>query len=219
MSIMSYPVREAAKLAAHAYAAEKSTYLRPLIKDVLDGEVKAYLLKNDYLLIAGSNSIRDYLQFNMRVFNVGGRKFDLRSTATTRMPDGADWHQGFLAYAHEIQEWLGDRRPRMIFGHSLGGAATQILSRRYKVTGIAFASPRVVRGLPEKRNYPYCLNVCRNDDPVCAWPKTFSRIGKTIEVAPSRGSLRLNHSMSRYFAVLTKSKASAAIPFRFPTRT
>jgi hypothetical protein len=70
----------------------------------MDGEddVEAHFLKNGILLIPGSNSLMDYLKFNLRTLNLGGKQYRMSDATTKKGASGTTWHQGFLAHAKII---------------------------------------------------------------------------------------------------------------------
>lgn len=211
-----YPVLDAARLAAHAYAPELAPNVRATIVDRLAGAARAYLLSNGVLLIPGSDEIADYFSFNLRILRLGETQYDLAIPGTAKGASGTVWHQGFLAHAKLIHDWMGDRRPKVIIGHSLGAAATQILSKSWAVTGIGFASPRTRATQSTVRNDKFCLNICRTDDPVCGLPGHFSHLGRVVYL-DSRGKAGLfSHAMHHYVDILIRANGLAGLPAKWP---
>lgn len=208
-------IRDAAILAQHCYKAQSIT--SPRIVDSLDKSgVQAHLTENGILLLPGSNSVLDYLHFNLRVFNVGHKKYRLADTATERGASGTRWHQGFLVFSRIVFDWVGDRRPRLIIGHSLGAAATQILSKSYNVHGIGFASPRPKKGGGRVQNDSKCLSICRVDDTVCALAPNFSHLGQAKFLEPPENNWGLDHSMKNYRKILDENKGPDRVPESWP---
>lgn len=214
MTLISYPLLEAAKLVACSYDPDANPTFKKLIKKEKKGDARAYLLTNNFLIIPGSDSFADYAKYNLRLIGVGQKKLKV-STATTRDDKGHNWHQGFLRHSNEIQAWLGDRVPDMIIGHSLGAATTQVLSMSLKVSGIAFAPPRPYKGRSPVHSSKYCLNICRVDDPVCNVPRGFSHIGKAIYLTPKSGKGVFRHKMHYYMKALQKNTTPKKVPGRW----
>ena len=68
-----YPIKTAAQLAEASYSATTHPSVAPRIKRSLnEDDVEAHFLDNGILLIPGSNSVIDYLKFNLRILNIGG---------------------------------------------------------------------------------------------------------------------------------------------------
>ena len=204
-------LKDAATLAQHAYKAENIQ--SPRIIDSLDSaHVQAHLTETGLLLLPGSNSALDYVHYNLRVFNVGNKKYRMSSTATARGASGTVWHQGFLTYARKVYDWVGHRRPKLIIGHSLGAAATQILSKSYNVAGSGFASPRPKKGAGRVQHDGKCLSVCRVDDTVCSLPPNFHHLGDARFLEPPENNWGPDHSMKNYRAILEANKGPDALP-------
>lgn len=217
MTIVRYPVREAAKLAAHAYNPRASRTLAPMIVDECPAPgAEAYLLNNGFLLIPGTNSLLDHFRFNFRPLRVGHQTYDLRTGSTTRGASGTIWHQGFFAHAKAIYDWMGSRRPTLIIGHSLGAASTQILSKSWARTGIGFAAPRPRKTLGNNAGEQLCLSVCRVDDPVCALVSQFHHMGRAPYLVHKRPRFGLNHNMAAYIDAIDNNKGTDPLPRSWP---
>lgn len=214
MTLTSYPLYEAAKLIACAYRPDANPKFKEEIKATKGGDSRAYLLKNDFLIIPGSDSFADYAKYNFRILGLGRKKLKL-NTDTAKGASGTIWHQGFLRHAQEIHQWLGTRRPKLIIGHSLGAASTQILSMSYKVSGIAFASPRPHRGKTTVTNSKYCLSICRTDDPVCKLPGGFNHMGQVRYLTHKSGKGLMRHKPTHYMSVLLNNKTPKKVPGRW----
>ncbi|WP_299847321.1 hypothetical protein [uncultured Roseovarius sp.] len=208
-------MRDAATLAQASY--KVSELKSPRVVDSLDKSgVQAHLTDNGILLLPGSNSVLDFVHFNLRVFNVGHKKFRLADSTTERGASGTRWHQGFLVYSRMVFNWLGNRRPRLIIGHSLGAAATQILSKSYNVHGIGFASPRPKKGSRRVQHDGKCLSVCRVDDTVCAMAPNFSHLGQAKFLEPPEANFGMDHSMENYRKILEDNKGPDKVPDSWP---
>lgn len=213
MTIVGYPVREAAKLAGHSYNVRGERNLKTQIADEckING-VEATLMTNGFLLIPGSNSLADYFKFNLRVWNIGHAKYDLRTTKTVRGASGTIWHQGFFAHAKTIYDWMGDRRPVLIIGHSLGAASAQILSKSWRRTSIGFAAPRPRKARGQIANDELSLSINRSDDLVPGVPSSFSHMGTTRKLLHKNRRPGLNHSMHAYIDALDNHVGADKVP-------
>lgn len=205
-----YDIALAAKMVESSYllfkrpAARNS--LKGNIKDTLDkNHVQAVFLKQNILVIPGSNSIADYAMFNLRALNFGGKKYKLNDELTETWGPGVIWHQGFMKHAKVITDWMrrNGHRPKYVMGHSLGAAATQIIVRTHNIHGIAFAAPRVTRGVVQPAPASKCLCLNRTDDKVCGLPTTFQHLGEIREGKTAGGFLRFDHSMENYKRLVT----------------
>ncbi len=209
MGIMK--LSDAALLAQAAY--KPHLVKSPRIIDSLDhGEVQAHLTEDGILLLSGSNSLLDYAHFNLRVFNVGGRKFRLAAKDTERGASGTLWHQGFLIYARAVFDWVGDRRPRILIGHSLGAAAAQILSKSWDRPAIGFAPPRPKKGGGAVAHDDKCLLICRVDDVVCSLTPGFHHMGDARFLEPEAINWGGDHSMKNYIRILQKNVGPDPVP-------
>ncbi|MBV7408907.1 MULTISPECIES: lipase family protein [Roseobacteraceae] len=219
-----YDIARAAQMVEASYLLFKRrpprTSLDASVKDKLDkNHVQAVFLKQNILLIPGSNSVGDYVKFNLRVLNFGGKKYRLNDELTDKW--GAHdviWHQGFMRHAKVIADWMQVKRyrPKYIIGHSLGAAATQILVRTHDVPGIAFAAPRVTRGIVQPAPASKCLCLNRNDDKVCDLPGSFQHLGEVHAGEGERRFLRFDHQMDRYQEMVTAQQAAGHLGTHWP---
>lgn len=209
---MKMSLKDAAQLARGSY--KPRLIQSPTIADSLDtaDDVQAHLTDNGILLLPGSNSILDYAHYNLRVFNIGGKKYRLASRADERGHSGTVWHQGFLRYARSVFTWVGTRKPRFIIGHSLGAAAAQVLSKSWGVPAIGFAAPRPRRGGGSIANDDKCLLICRVDDVVCGLAPSFHHLGDARFLEPHSKEWGFNHSMTAYVRILEKNKGPDKVP-------
>ena len=216
-----YPILTAAYLAEASYSAQTHRSVAHRVQSSLDhNDVQAHFLDNGILLIPGSNSVMDYLRFNLRVLRVGRKRYRIADDTTAEGASGTFWHQGFLAHAKEIWDWMEAKRqrPTYIIGHSLGAAAAQILTKSYGCYGIGFAAPRPRKHRGPLRHGDKCLCVNRDDDIVCTLPGTFHHVGKVHRCNPRRSALGPDHSMSHYRKVVEEQQAAGTLARTWPDR-
>ena len=213
----SFTIPEAAGLAAASYSVWNSPLTRNKVtKSYNKFHVQAYLLKDDILLIPGSNSAWDYLLYNFRMLNVGGKTYKVKHGETGEAI-GRLWHQGFLAHANLVNDVFKSRKPKFIIGHSLGAASAQILSLMWGVPAIAFAAPRLYAGGKSVDNSRKCLCIWRGDDPVGSLPGgRFVHAGKSVRLGRSRTRGLLNHNMRHYIAAINDPNHRRDLPARWP---
>lgn len=217
--LKTYDIALAAKMAEASYRGRGSASLRPNIQSALDkDDVQALFLKQKILLIPGSNSVADYLKFNLRVLNIGGKRYRLNDTDTEQGASGTVWHQGFLRHAKVIFDWLSreNLRPDYIIGHSLGAAATQIMVRTYGVPGIGFAAPRPRRSRGQIKHSHLCLCLNRDDDHVCDLPSGFHHMGKVFRARAKRSVFGPDHGMKHYKKVVDEQQSARKLSKRWP---
>jgi len=214
-----YPIKTAALLAKASYTALTHASVAPLIVNSLDdNDVQAHFLNNGILLIPGSNSLADYLKFNLRVMQFGTKRYRMSDDTTDQGASGTMWHQGFLAHAVEIWDWMveNNQRPTYIIGHSLGAAAAQVLTKSWGVPGIGFAAPR-----PRKHDGPLvngklCLCITRDTDIVCKLPGSFHHVGQVHKCRARDSKHRAGHKMKHYSKVITEQQKSGLLRKKWP---
>ena len=214
-----YEIMRAAKLIEAAYVGPTHRSLRQHLRATLDeNDVQALYLQQDILLIPGSNSVADYLKFNLRVLNVGGKRYRLNDDDTERGASGTVWHQGFLRFSKVIYNWIEreNLKPKYIIGHSLGAAATQVLVRTYGVPGIAFAAPRPRRSRGAIKHSSLCLCLNRDDDPVCDLPPNFHHMGKIHRARARRSAFGPSHKMKHYRRVVEEQQTAGVLSHAWP---
>ncbi|MGH1577876.1 hypothetical protein [Planktotalea sp.] len=189
-----------------------------LVKSCPHRDVQAYVLEGGILLLPGSNTVRDYLRYNLRPLRLGNKRLHLKDGGSEKGASGTFWHQGFLAYAKVIYDWLDTEnlKPDTIIGHSLGAAAAQILSKSYAAPAIGFAAPRpkLVNG-PVKHD-KLCLLINRNDDLVPTLPSGFHHMGVTKLLVPPPRNWFSSHKMSSYKTTTAAAQKSGALPKAWP---
>ncbi|WP_299144728.1 hypothetical protein [uncultured Tateyamaria sp.] len=220
-----YDIALAAKMVEASYELFKHPKRRNSLKGNVKGSlndrhVQAVFTTQNILLIPGSNSVGDYIMFNLRVLNLGGKKYRMNDDLTETWGSNVTWHQGFMKHAKIISDWMRQNgyKPKFIVGHSLGAAATQILVRTHDVHGIAFAAPRVTRGTAVPAPASKCLCLNRLDDRVCDLPSSFEHLGNIRTGVGQRKFLRFDHKMARYREMVTKLQADGALESHWPAR-
>ncbi|MEO1309050.1 MAG: hypothetical protein AAFV38_14370 [Pseudomonadota bacterium] len=169
--------------------------------------VEAYLLTDGTVVVPGTNDPRDWRRFNLQI---GLRTLRFANSAARPGASGIRWHGGFLDHAEILYNWVKDKRPRRLIGHSLGAASAQIVGASLDIPVIAFASPQPKR---DSRRFPgehLVLNIKRSDDPVCKLPSTllaFSTLGRTAMLRPAEPEFGLRHNMRHYIALMGKAGA------------
>lgn len=210
----TYRLKDAATLADASYKAGRIVSPR-VIKSLDHDDVQAHLLEGNILLLPGSNSVRDYVKFNLRPVRLGGQRFVLKhTTASEKGASGTKWHQGFLRYSIEIFEWLKREgaTPNFIIGHSLGAAAAQILSKTYNTPAIGFAAPRPKWSKHAVVQDGRCLLVNRTDDPVPKVPSAYHHMGKTKLFKSLKHKSLFAHSMKHYINIINEDDKFKVLP-------
>lgn len=212
---MRYRLTRAAELAEAAYTGKSHPVIAPQWKASLaKGDVEAHLLTDDTLLIPGSNSVMDYIRFNLRIQRLGRGRLRIASSEAASI----SWHQGFLAHAKIVQDWLMDNsyRPSFIIGHSLGAASAQILSAGWNVPAVAFAAPRPCRTASALIAAKRCLCINRTDDRVCGLPGGFHHLGRVHFCRPRAPNPGIDHSMAHYRQAVAEGIAAGLLPSVWP---
>lgn len=226
--MQTHTIQEAARLAEASY---KGNALRPrkarahrrLKQDIKDScttkGADAHYMNNGVLLIPGSNSLMDYLRYNLRVLKIGGKRYKMSDTATGEDSNGNTWHQGFLAHAKIILDWVEEKHevPKFIIGHSLGAAATQILCKNWNVPGIAFAAPRPRRHADNGAGKDLCLCINRHDDAVGSLPPSFHHMGKVVICTSRSSPFRSEHPMKHYRSAVAEHQARGKLAKSWPS--
>jgi hypothetical protein len=184
--------------------------LGPRVKKSLDrGGVQAYFLFDGTLVIPGSNEVKDYTDFNLRVRRV-------------KHTDSRKYHGGFLSHAKKVMAWLDDNhlKPTRVTGHSLGAASAQIVGSQLAKPTVAFASPKVLHGDQKVSGEGWVANFQRVDDPVCNLPlgdEKFRHIGSKLWMSsPVAESGGLKHKVKFYLTLINDKNSNTKIPRVWP---
>lgn len=210
---MQFSLEDAAKLAEASYKTSRIT--SPAVTHSCPHrDVQAHLLEGGILLLPGSNSVRDYLKFNLRPLRLGHARLKLSNEGRDNGASGTIWHQGFLAYSREVFNWLThiNQRPNFILGHSLGAAAAQILAKSYQVPAIGFAGPRPKFTNGRVKHDRKCLLVNRGDDPVPKLPTQFFHLAEVKKLNPKKDDFGLAHSMRHYREIVEEGINANRLP-------
>lgn len=210
---MQFSLEDAAKLAEASYSPGNISSPR-LTHSCPHNDVEAHMLEGGILLLPGSNSVRDYMRFNLRPLRLGHRDLIMDDNKSENGASGTTWHQGFLAYSSEIFHWLlvQNLNPKFIIGHSLGAAAAQILSKSYKVPAIAFAGPRPKFSRNRVKHDRKCLLINRSDDPVPRLPSSFFHLATVKKLSPGSREMGIAHSMKDYRAIVDTALSHNLLP-------
>lgn len=211
--MMNFAIEDAAKLAEASYSTDRITSPR-VMRSCPHDDVQAHVLEGDILLLPGSNSIRDYVRYNLRPIRLGHRRLKMSDDVTEKGASGTMWHQGFLAYSSVVFDWLKDIgiTPKYVIGHSLGAAATQILSKSYGVPGLGFAAPRTKFVDGPVKHHKKCLLINRFDDIVPKVPTAFHHLGNVTELAVDPKRNFPAHSMRHYREIVDLGQQSGKLP-------
>ena len=213
--MLRYRLTRAAELAEASYQGADAPVIRKQLKSSLsEQDVEAHILNDGTLLIPGSNSVMDYVRYNLRVQRIGKQRLKLNTVA------GVTWHQGFLAHAKVVQDWIRREKHDVTFiiGHSLGAATAQILSAGWDEPAVGFAAPRTCRTASALTAAKRCLLVNRTDDTVCAVPSNYQHLGKVEACRPRARASGMSHSMKHYRKIVDEGLAARRLPEIWPAR-
>lgn len=164
---------------------------------------QAFVTRDGDLVIPGTNEHGDWTRFNIDVLGIADGP--IPGLALVPVSQIGVWHNGFLRHADSVYRFARHHRPRFIVGHSLGGAAAQIIGHRMRIPTITFGAPRVYRG----RTRPlagegWVLNLCRSDDPVTGVPEIigFRHLGTVRRLDTGGPVLARNHPMAKYLSLI-----------------
>jgi hypothetical protein len=130
------------------------------------------------------------------------RRYNLALNPITAEGDTRRWHGGFLSVAEVVYAWVRDKAPLdLITGHSLAAGVGQIIGPSLGVPTIGFAAPNALyRDDPPARS-DLVLNVCANDDLICALPFSllgYRKAGLLLAFDPAGRHRGLDHGMALY---------------------
>lgn len=190
-------IAEAADLVQRAYDGTLGNRLKTPID--LDG-AQAYLLKDDTLVIPGTNELSDWGNFNI-AFMPGD--------------SGRIWHEGFMRHARIIYPFAKGGGAKRIIGHSLGAASAQIIACSLGIPAFCFASPRPLKGKTRFKGEHRVLNLCRMDDAVCLMPFAFlgfRHLGKVHWLSPREPQSEGSHRLADYLRALAQGEVRPGLP-------
>ncbi|MEP0012848.1 hypothetical protein [Tateyamaria sp.] len=209
MALRSYSLLEAARLLQETRQLIKGGQKGDLLSDVTSkgAKVAAGITSDKILVITGSRGKKDYAAYNLRPFRWLPKMNDIDEIVTANLPKKA-FHKGFLLHAARVKQFLGNRKPSIIIGHSLGAASAQILGAHYKVPTIGLASPQVVKrtylepGALRSTTHPqwHVFNMAWKEDLVSRGLRfTGLRcLGHRVVVASNEPNAGIDHFVSDY---------------------
>ena len=165
--------------------------------------IQAFITPERDLVIPGTNECEDWRRFNLQVH--APRNARIPGLKLLPQSHVGSWHFGFLRHADSVYRFARRHQPRFIVGHSLGGAAAQIIGHRLHIPTITFGSPRVYKGrLPRVAGEGWVLNLCRSDDPVTGVPALsgFRHLGTVRSLKTGRQVSSRNHPIAEYARLL-----------------
>ena len=165
--------------------------------------VQAYVTHDGDLVIPGTNECEDWRRFNLQVH--AQRSARIPGLKIVPQSDLGSWHIGFLRHADSVFRFALPHRPRFVVGHSLGGAAAQIIGWRLRIPTVTFGAPRVYKGGARRRpGEGWVLNICRSDDPATGVPllSGFRHLGSTRNLRTGRPVSTVNHPVAEYARLL-----------------
>jgi hypothetical protein len=195
--------REAAALIEGAY----SRTLRFVAANA-EPLAQAFVTREGDLVIPGTNEIDDWHRFNLQVHAQQAAR--IPGLKLVPLADVGSWHFGFLRHADSVYRFARVHNPRFIVGHSLGGAAAQIIGHRLKIPTITFGAPRVYKGrFPRLAGEGWVLNLCRSDDPVTGIPTLagFRHLGTVRRLNTGRPLSARSHPIAQYASLLAAAAA------------
>lgn len=210
----------AARLANESY---DNVFTRPdviMSCDIEDAE--AYLVEGNILVLPGSNSVKDYVSYNLNLGDFEQIYAYFRRNPPDDLKEkddhGHQWYRGFLEYTNLIQEWLDMNmiEPSFIVGHSLGAAAAQILSQIYPVPVIGFAPPRSCADSHMHEAASRVLLIGRSDDPVWRMPPGFDLVGRFYKIEPETPRTVPAHGMRHYVHAVKHNLELGLLPPQWP---
>lgn len=207
---MSLSVMDAAQRAYLSYKAPKK--LGAVAYKI--GNVLAYLQADKTLVIVGTNDRADWRDN----FDIWAVKGSYHGAMNPPVP-AAKWHSGFLWHARQVvyAMTLYKQKPKYVVGHSLGGAAAQIVASHYQIPGITFGAPKAMFGATLAHHT--FLNVIYEKDLVPDWPETsgnYQRIGKTEIISDDGVENWPYHRMQYYLGRTQRGIENGEVSARWP---
>ena len=159
------------------------------------------------LLIRGTDQVEDFKLWNLLI----------RPMLEVGKGETRRWARGFLRHSDRAYSfakgWLeAGGKLGAVYGHSLGGAAVQIICPALRLIGVSFGSPAPLFDAREPVGAEFVTNHVLEDDLVTKvpvfWPRPpwrFAFVGKVVrhekrEFAPASRRMSDKHSIERYKA-------------------
>lgn len=192
-----------AKVAENSYAMHRASDPTGQIKDKFNKKgVQAYMLKNGIMAIPGTNEPRDWFR-NLNGFKLLEQTFGIDSFSAGHR--GANFHTGFLKHSDILLPFIREHKPALLVGHSLGGAAAQILGVAENIRAITFGAPNVKKGAGKLKHEAGILNVARADDSICTVPSAdrgYRKLGRIEVLLPPARKFGIDHKMKHYIRLI-----------------
>ena len=149
-------------------------------------DVTAVLHGDGTLYIPGTDSAADWIRFNLPTARVTGATFEV---FRGRNAAKGIWFYGFLTFAASLAQAMRSTRPKRIVGHSLGGAAAQILAIHFGIPALTFGSPKPCASTGKLTGESEVLNLVHPLDRVPGYPFSGDarHVGNRI-ILPATGS-------------------------------
>lgn len=181
----------------------------------LDGAIRvgkfnahAYILRDDTVVILGTDDTDDVGDiFNMKGVPLGDG-WRPKTDAHLGM-----WSKGIIRHAASIASDLGSRRPQYFIGHSLGGAAAQLLAMHYRKPSLTFGSVKPSIG---DRRYSRSLELTFAHDWVRTLPQRdgfkYGTSGQRILFGKEQPANKRYHKIRDYRRLIPVAISKGQVP-------
>jgi pimeloyl-ACP methyl ester carboxylesterase len=177
-------------------------------------DILAILHRNGTLYIPGTDSQADWIRFNLPTTRRPGDFWGVFKGS----PIAKDlWFYGFLKYAAWLATAMAPTRPRMIVGHSLGGAVAQVLAAYFQVPALTFAAPRPLAQTKAVAGAERVLNLAHPNDTVTRYPfaPDARTVGKVYRISQGAAG-GLVHNLPTYAKYLRPDIAAGKLIPHWP---
>ena len=188
------------------------------VDEVNDDGVQAYLLKDGTLVLRGTDE--RYVDWDKNA-DVAAYRIDGNNFGGVPSIVGTKWHRGFFRYAERVDKMVKGQRVKRVMGHSLAGAAAQLLALAYGVPAIVFGCPTPLFGKQLLKGEHRILNIRLSYDKV---PKLVPKLVpfQNARQTGHRYELTLpymtfpNHKMDYYIKAVRQKSVTKTMPLRWP---
>lgn len=180
----------------------------------LGSDITAVRTRDGTLVIPGTDSRADWIKFNLPTSRVEGRHFAVFGQSPVAK---IRWYFGFLRFAASLAQSIGTKTPDSIVGHSLGGAAAQILAIHFGVPALTFGSPKVTVEADPIPGEDQVLNLCHPEDSVTKFPfdGQARHVGQVFRVSAG-GATGLVHRLPLYKKYVRPDIAASKVGATWP---